>query len=81
MKVHDGEGCTLFEGSALLSPGFLVRTRVDPVGMLVVAGPVSGSEFPPVVEDAVLDDMLGTGDLVATRMFATMPDAERAGNA
>ena len=68
VRVHDGIGGVLFDGPALLAPGWLVRARVDPVGLLVVSGPVSGSLVPDVVDDKNIEDMLGTADLVAARI-------------
>lgn len=65
----------LFDGFALLSPSWLVRTPLDPTGLLVVVGPVSGSLFPQPFDDDRVDTMLGTGDLAAARIMVapTLP--------
>ncbi|WP_018687044.1 hypothetical protein [Actinokineospora enzanensis] len=67
-RVHDGGDFVLFDGPFLASPSWLVRTTINPVGLLAVAGPVSGSLFPVELDDQLVDDMLGTADLIAARI-------------
>lgn len=72
VRVHDGAGWVLFEGPVLLSPSWLSRARCNPVGLLVVAGPVSGSQFPRQFDAEVIERMLGTADLIAARMLVDL---------
>lgn len=73
VKVHDGAGYVLFAGAALLPPGWLVRAaRTGPGGLLVLAGPCAGTLVPGDLDDGTVEDMLGTADLIAARMPATL---------
>lgn len=67
VRVHDGAGWVLFDGVAVLPPSWITRAKIHPVGLLVVAGPVSGALFP---EDAdKVKAALGTADVIAARML------------
>ncbi|MBE1580519.1 hypothetical protein ACFORH_39080 [Amycolatopsis roodepoortensis] len=68
LRVTDPLGAVVFDGPLLVSPGWQARTRVHPVGLLVVAGPVSGARVPATFDDALVDETLGIGNLVAARL-------------
>lgn len=67
VRVHDGAGWTLFEGSAQLPPSWITRAKIHPVGLLVVAGPASGALFPESADE--IEAGLATADVVAARML------------
>ncbi|MDS0140606.1 MULTISPECIES: hypothetical protein [unclassified Amycolatopsis] len=71
-RIHDGGEFVLFDGPLYVPRSWLVRTRVDPVGLLTIAGPVSGSQVPGDLDDEVVRTMLGTGNLVAAKIPVIM---------
>lgn len=75
-RLHDGAGWVLYAGEAQLPPGWLARTRVDPVGLLVVAGPGlparAGTRLPAVLTGEHVDHLLASSDVVAARIRVSM---------
>jgi hypothetical protein len=51
----------LFDAVVFAPPGWIVDTRVDPVGLLVIAGPTAATVWPTGVDDDAVDRMLTAG--------------------
>ncbi len=78
VRVHDGAGWTLFDGKALLPPGWIVRAQIDPVGLLVVVGPLTDDiPFPEHFYDD-LDELFGYGAVIAARMLVDVKPRRQA---
>lgn len=66
---HPASGTVLFEAHAALPPLWLTAARVHPLGLQVIAGPLSGTRMPHDFSDPDhLDDLLGTAAICAARV-------------